>query len=241
MRHSFPRIYSEIDIEKTLSSNDKLTRKKIENITYGSNIKVWFICPNFNCENKCIHSYDTSAHSRTNISHKTACPFCSKPAKMICACNSIMSIPLLASEWDWEKNKGLDPYLLSIHSGVKVWWKCSNHKSCNEHEWDAIINDRTKGIKGTNCPFCIIGGSSKTCICHSVYITHKNLCLFIKEENNSDVDLKKISYASNKIINFECPECKNKWSQQLRIRTGQTSSDLHCPQCTSKSNFSNIA
>lgn len=55
--------------------------------------------------------------------------------------------PLMA-EWDWEKNNELDfsPYVLTLGSNKKVFWKCSKG-----HEWLAIIANRGKG---NGCPYC---------------------------------------------------------------------------------------
>ena len=47
------------------TKNKKLTPS---NITYGSNIKVWWLCPKG-------HSYDSVIHSRTG-KRKSGCPYC---------------------------------------------------------------------------------------------------------------------------------------------------------------------
>ena len=54
----------------------------------------------------------------------------------------------LLAEWNWEKNLELkfDPRLLTVGSGKKVWWKCSNG-----HEWQATIDGRNSG---RGCPYC---------------------------------------------------------------------------------------
>ena len=49
--------------------------------------------------------------------------------------------PELYGELDLEKNKDIDINQLSATSGKRVWWRCS---ICG-HEWEAIINSRTKG------------------------------------------------------------------------------------------------
>ncbi|MBQ4558636.1 MAG: zinc-ribbon domain-containing protein [Clostridia bacterium] len=52
------------------------------------------------------------------------------------------------AEWNWEKNDGLglNPEILTLGSGKKVWWKCSKG-----HKWQARIADRNKG---RGCPYC---------------------------------------------------------------------------------------
>lgn len=55
--------------------------------------------------------------------------------------------PKLLKEWNYEKNKGLQPADVSAKSALKVWWKCKKG-----HEWESTIGNRTQG--GNNCPYC---------------------------------------------------------------------------------------
>lgn len=50
--------------------------------------------------------------------------------------------PELMKEWDWNKNKELDPTLIAPGSGKKAWWVCSK---CG-YEWLAEISSRNKRI-----------------------------------------------------------------------------------------------
>ena len=56
--------------------------------------------------------------------------------------------PTLANEWHPTKNGELTPNKVTPSSGKKVWWKCPKG---NDHEWQAIIANRNKGI---GCPIC---------------------------------------------------------------------------------------
>ena len=61
--------------------------------------------------------------------------------------NSLLSLnPILASEWNYEKNGKLKPQDFTCGSSKKVWWKCSKG-----HEWQSIIANRSKGV---GCPIC---------------------------------------------------------------------------------------
>lgn len=54
----------------------------------------------------------------------------------------------LMKEWNWERNKDLDPNRLSMACAIKVWWKCSK---CG-YEWKTAINKRTYRKHGClNC------------------------------------------------------------------------------------------
>lgn len=61
--------------------------------------------------------------------------------------------PMLAKEWDYDKNGGLKPTNVKPHSDIVVWWKCSE---C-EHGFRASISHRSYG---TGCPKCAIKKST---------------------------------------------------------------------------------
>ena len=62
--------------------------------------------------------------------------------------NSLLSVnPDLAAEWNTIKNGTLNPDMVTVNSGKKVWWvgKCG-------HEWEATIASRNRTKCG--CPYC---------------------------------------------------------------------------------------
>ena len=105
-------------------------------LTLGINIKVWW---------KCEKGHEWQAR----ISHRNkgvGCPICANK-KVIQGYNDLATInPKLASEWNYEKNGDLNPEDFTAGSNIKVWWKCEKG-----HEWQAIINNRNKGV---GCPIC---------------------------------------------------------------------------------------
>ena len=56
--------------------------------------------------------------------------------------------PTLASEWDYERNQGLDPSSLTTTYGPPVYWKCNKG---SDHSWQRVIGERIKS--GQGCPF----------------------------------------------------------------------------------------
>ena len=60
--------------------------------------------------------------------------------------NYIIDNKELMEEWNWKRNKDLDPNKITIGFHQKVWWKCKNG-----HEWEAVIHPRLKGV---GCPYC---------------------------------------------------------------------------------------
>ena len=102
----------------------------------NSNEKAWWKCSKG-------HEWQATINSRNT---GCDCPFCSNK-KISKGYNDLETLnPVLATEWNYEKNIGLTPAEVSPNSGKKVWWKCSKG-----HEWQATINSRSRGCE---CPYC---------------------------------------------------------------------------------------
>lgn len=126
--------HSELLFEWDFENNVNLSPYEV---SAGSNIKVWWKCKNG-------HNWQAKINDRTK--KKNGCPYCSNK-KILKGYNDLETLlPDLAKEWNYEKNQGNLPSDFSIHSGKKVWWKCKNG-----HEWQAVIDNRTKG---SGCPYC---------------------------------------------------------------------------------------
>ena len=105
-------------------------------LTLGSGQKVWW---------KCIkgHMWQASICNRAN---GRGCPYCSGK-KVLKGYNDLQTVnPILAKEWNYEKNGELKPENFSANSTERVWWKCEK-----KHEWQATINSRNNG---RGCPYC---------------------------------------------------------------------------------------
>lgn len=107
-----------------------------ENVSPGSEKRVHWICVKG-------HRYFSRVSHRVN---GVGCPFCSGK-RIVPGENDLGSKnPILAAQWNFEKNGQLLPVQVSPSSNRKVWWKCNKG-----HEWQATINSRNTG-KG--CPYC---------------------------------------------------------------------------------------
>ena len=105
-------------------------------LSTGSKQKVWWICSHG-------HHWQSVVFNRTKGS---GCPYCAG-RKVLIGFNDLQTAnPSLAAEWNYEKNDSLKPEGVTAHSGIKVWWKCSEG-----HEWQAIIAGRNSGC---GCPKC---------------------------------------------------------------------------------------
>jgi len=131
----FPKISKEL--HPTL--NNEITGK---DITPCSNKILIWLCP------KCNMNYPGKPNERTNRNY--GCPYCS--GQKVCLWNCLATLrPDLALQWHHTKNETLTPFDVVCGSHKKVFWKCDKG-----HEWEAIINNRTKKNHATGCPECKI-------------------------------------------------------------------------------------
>ena len=127
----FPDIAKEWDFEKNSLSPSS--------VLFSSHVNFGWICP-------LGHRYEAPPNRRTSLG--TGCPYCAGK-KVLPGFNDLASThPELLMEWDYEKNKEVDPAEITPgKSSQKYWWKCS---ACG-HEWQASPNTRTRGH---GCPVC---------------------------------------------------------------------------------------
>lgn len=106
-------------------------------IPHQSNKKVWW---------KCSKGHEWLAAVNNRNSGRN-CPYCSGK-KVLKGYNDLKTVnPVLAEEWNYEKNGDLIPENFTVNSNKKVWWKCKKG-----HEWQTSIAHRNNG---SNCPFCL--------------------------------------------------------------------------------------
>lgn len=193
-----------------------------ETISYASNKKVWWRCPE-------MHSYDAKVGNRTFLGR--GCPYCSGSRTLEgfndfgtwCIENGRKD---LLDEWNYDKNVQ-SPSQILAHSNRKVWWKCSL-----SHEWECGIGGRTSKTRPSGCPYCsnppkkvLLGFNDFKTWCES-----NGKDYLLKEwnvERNGDVLPTNITYGSGKKIWWKCIK-GHEWcvSTSNRIRgTG-------CPVCT---------
>lgn len=123
----------------------------------------------------------------------------------------------LISEWDWDKNKNVDPSMISLYSNKKFWWKCSKG-----HSWKAQVSQRTNG---RNCPYCsgqkVLKGFNDL----------ETLFPEIAKEWDYTKNTQKpyeIAAKSNKKYWWICSKCGHSWETVAHVRTGQK---CGCPKC----------
>ena len=114
-----------------------------ENVTFGSNRKVWWKCEKG-------HGWQVVIYSRVAGNN---CPVCNR---FVSDKKSLAVVhPELLGEWHPQKNGALTPKDVSCGSNKRVWWVCKKG-----HEWQGRIADRANGH---GCPYCSgrMAGSKK--------------------------------------------------------------------------------
>ena len=95
-----------------------------DDVTFGSRKRAWWRCPTG-------HSWQAMIYTR---SAGTGCPYCTgRKASLEQNCLA-KQFPMLAVEWDSEKNAPLTPQNVTPGSHKIVWWRCQNG-----HSYRAII------------------------------------------------------------------------------------------------------
>ncbi len=107
-----------------------------DDVTFGSRKRAWWRCPTG-------HSWQAMIYTR---SVGTGCPYCTgRKASPEQNCLA-KQFPMLAVEWDSEKNAPLTPQDVTPGSHKIVWWRCQNG-----HSYRSAVKTR---VQGSGCPYC---------------------------------------------------------------------------------------
>lgn len=113
--------------------------------------------------------------------------------------NSILSKRSeIAGEWDYGKNKGINPDTISYTSGKKIHWICNK-----AHTW---VEDASHRYRGHNCPYC--SGHRVWSGFNDVATLHPEAAYFWNDDN---VKSNSVSSGSEKKVNLRCPSCGHTW------------------------------
>lgn len=193
---------------------------KPTDVTYGSLKNVWWKC-------KYGHEWKTTPNNRCK-GH--GCPYCSHRFPVVGENDLCTTHPQIANEWHPTKNSKLKPTDVMAGSNKKVWWKCKHG-----HEWQAIINERTKGLI---CPYC----SGVKCIPGETDFAtlHPDLMKEWDWNKNTGVDPYSLRETSDKKVWWTC-ELGHSWQTTVRRRVERRSG---CHYCTGQKvwpNFNDFA
>jgi len=126
-------------------------------------------------------------------------------------------------EWDFERNRHLNPQLLNAGSNLKVHWQCKLH---NDHSWLATINKRTAKINPTGCPFC---NNLKIASSNCLSTTHPLLSQEWCYELNGDLTPEKVVWGSHQKVYWKCEyNSGHIWKATIVHRASRNQG---CPEC----------
>jgi len=128
-----PELLPEWDYEK----NGNL---RPEDFTVGSHKKTWWRCDKG-------HSWQTAIYHRHGGKGCRRCGALVDPHRIIVGVTDLATVdPVIASEWDDERNEGLTAKDVLPNSNRIVWWKCKRG-----HHWRTQVQTR---MNGSGCPYC---------------------------------------------------------------------------------------
>lgn len=127
--------------------------------------------------------------------------------------------PKLAKEWHPTKNGSLRPENVSTMSGKKVWWKCAKG---DDHEWEAVIANRSKG---SGCPVC---SGLKFTKSQSLGVLNPELAKEWHPSKNGDLTPFDVFSSTKQKVWWKCPKgIDHEWEATLNNRSNGKS----CPIC----------
>ena len=190
---------------------------KSDEIGFSSSKKV-----NWKC-NKCGNEWSLSTnkmHKRENV-----CLYCAhKKASLFY--NLETEIPILAREWNYERNlKKPTDYLIA--SCEKVWWKCEKG-----HEFESVIVDRVKATKiniskgRPICPYC---NHERISANYNLVMEFPDIAKQWNYEMNGSIIPLEVSPKSQKKVWWTC-EYDPTHIYQARI-ANRTILNRGCPKC----------
>lgn len=187
-----------------------------DQVASNSAKRVWWQCAKAQ-----DHEWDVRVADRVR---GTCCPFCIN--QKVAKSNSLLTkFPEIAAEWHPNKNEDLTPDKVAPGSDKKVWWKCAKG---HDHEWSAIINDRT--AKKSKCPFC---ANRKICTSNSLYFLYPEIANEWHPVKNENLTPQDLGPGSKRKIWWKCSiDSEHEWRTSVNERT--SSKKTKCPYCSKK-------
>ena len=170
--------------------------------------KVWW---------KCGKGHPSYLATLSNRNYGKGCPYCASQ-RVAQGQTDLQTInPIVATEWDYEKNDGLTPADFLPNSNKKVWWKCrEGHPS-----YRATIASKNLG---GGCPYC----SGKKVLTGYNDLQTLNPELAKEWNDNLNGDLKPTNFTvhSGRKVWWKCKK-GHKWQSRIDHRSNGSG----CPEC----------
>lgn len=207
LRESHPKIATE------WSSSIQEPNLTAENVSYGSNKKVLWIC------SSCSTKFERTIVERTRFGDK---PFCRSCKRSYTENNNSLTKKAPQLKDEWSVNNAFSPDTTAYSSQVQVYWKCRKCKG----EWKASVNSRT-GINKTGCPLCS-NRALKTGV-NDLYTLRPDLLLSIATSSFNP----KTSLTTNSLeLDWVCNKCGVHEKVSIRRRAKR---NISCKSCSLRS------
>ena len=130
--------------------------------------------------------------------------------------------PELAREWHPTKNGTLTPQDVTHGKEIKVWWKCNQGE---DHEWEALISNRSKG---SGCAIC---SGYKVVKSNSLITLYPELAREWHPVKNGDLTPLDVTSGSKRKIWWQCGKGSDHvWEASVNNRV----KGRGCPVCSGK-------
>ena len=195
-------ILKEWDYKKNSNSPD--------DVTPSSHERIWWVCNQG-------HSWPATVANR--FRRKQGCPYCSGRLPIPGENDLFSTNPELKKEWDYVKNKHLDPAQLKANSSKEAYWICDKG-----HSWAAKILYR--GARGHGCPYC--AGVRTLAGFNDLQSSYPDIAEEWDFEKNGISPSEVAAKIKDKYW-WKCSICGYSYSASIYNRTRNNSS---CPKCS---------
>ena len=154
-------------------------------------------------------------------SEGTSCPYCTGRKVTPKQGGLVKQFPLLAAEWDVEKNTPLTPQDVTTGSHKLIWWRCPKG-----HSWRAAVYSRT--TLGTGCPVCT--GRQALAGENDLATLYPDIAAQWDEEKNGVLHPNNVTAGSNRRVWWKC-EKGHSYRAMIaqRVQRGDG-----CPYCANR-------
>lgn len=125
-------------------------------------------------------------------------------------------------EWDFEKNKGINPEYVAKFSNKKYWWLCRDYK----HSWKAAAQKRAAGH---GCIYC--SGQRVLKGFNDLESQFPDVAKEWDSSKNSKKPDEVSAKSPKKKYSWICSKCGNRWDTSIYVRTVF---GCGCPECKKK-------
>lgn len=204
------------EVAKTLhpTLNGNITAR---NVTANSHKKLWWICEHG-------HVWEAMVSNRNKGS---GCPVCAGSVVVTGVNDFGSNFPELLTEWDYKKNKNIDPFQVAQCSNKKFWWTKKSRSLISGRLmtlcWEDTIAHR---VSGRGCPY---ESGQK------VYKGYNDFLSYAPEvaadwdyEKNGDLTPNMFTYGSNQKVWWTCKKCGHSWLASIDSRVRKCTG---CPKC----------